>query len=286
MPAILSMILACFFFASMSAVAKMLVEELNGPAVVLFRNAACFLLWWPVWFWHKREIREHLWSKPIWLRVLFSQSANTMWFMALGVVALPMAMAISFSTPLFTTLCAILFLAERVSYRRWTAIILGFVGVLFILLPGNQATLDANYLWVFGAVLSWALAHTVMKKLSMSVSPTVIIFFITGQMTLFSIPLGAFYWVTPTPEQIMWVLLCAVFTIIWQWFLLKAFMQADLSMLQPFEYSKLIFASVIGYVVFEETLSLSGWIGAAIVAASGTYIAWRERKMNKDHKDQ
>lgn len=275
---ILYMLISCLFYSIMTAIGKFLITDLNGYMIVLLRNSSTFLLCSFLVISKYKEAQSLIFSKKIWLRAILSQSATTFWFVGLTYNALPFATSVSLSTPLFTTLAAAFLLGEVVSFRRWISLFIGFFGVLLITLSNYKGGFDLNFLWIIGAVISWALANIVAKKLSESISPTVIIFFMMALMTLFSIPLAIINWITPLTYTIPWFIAMAISTFLWQWFLIHAFSQSEVAMLQPFELSKLLFASLIGWLVFNETLSIMGWVGALVIAISTCYITWKERK--------
>jgi drug/metabolite transporter (DMT)-like permease len=254
------------------------------PAMIVFlRNVVELIICIPVLFFHSKEIKEKFFSKMLWLRGLMSQLASTCWFIGVSKVSLPSAMAFSFSTPLFTTITAIIFLKESISYRRSAALIIGFIGVLVILKPfsGEGVANIAPYGWVFSTVLLWAFANILIKKLSDSLASFVIIFYMSLIMTIFSIPLAFFYWKTPTLSQLPLILLAAISTLLWQWCLIKAFNKSQVTILQPFEFSKLIFACLIGYFLFDEVLDIYSWLGVLLVIASSSYVTWREHKIKQ-----
>lgn len=263
----------------MTAIGKFLVAELNGYMVALLRSVATFLLCASCIFWNFAEIKRVFFSKTIWMRAVLSQSATTFWFVGLTYNALPFAISVSLSTPLFTTLAAIFLLKEKVNIRRWGSLIVGFSGVLLITVSQHSNGFDSDVLWIMGAVVSWALANIIVKKLADKIKPVVIIFFMMALMSVFSIPLAAINWIDPEAWMIPWLALMAVSTFLWQWFLITAFSKSEVNVLQPFEFSKLLFASILGWIFFGEYLSLTGWIGAIIIALSSFYIVWREKKI-------
>ncbi|MDA0781775.1 MAG: DMT family transporter [Rickettsiales bacterium] len=281
MPAILYFIASCFLFACLSAMGKHMSSTLNPAMVVFLRNAVELIICIPVLFYHFKEIKRLRFSKILWTRGFISQTASTCWFVAISKVSLPSAMAFSFSTPLFTTVAAVIFLKEAISYRRTLALVIGFVGVLIILQPWRSIVDLAPYSWVFATVILWAVANIVIKKLSDSISPMVIIFYMSLVMTIFSIPAALIYLQIPAISDIPLVILLAVNTLVWQWCLIKAYNKSPISVLQPFEFSKLIFTCLIAYFMFGEVLSISGWFGVILIIISSSYVTWREHKLKK-----
>ncbi len=281
MPAILYFILSCFLFACLSATGKYMSSDMHPATIVFYRNVLELIICLPVIFFHFNEIKRLRFSKILWSRGFISQSASTCWFVGISKVSLPSAMAFSFSTPLFTTILAIIFLKESISYRRTLALMVGFLGVLIILQPWNSVGDLASYSWIFATVLLWAVATIVIKKLSDSISPMVIIFYMSLMMTFFSIPVAVIYWQIPNIEDLPLLILLAVNTLAWQWCLIKAYNKSQVTVLQPFEFSKLIFACLIGYTIFDEVLNISGWLGVVLIIVSSSYVTWREHDLKK-----
>jgi drug/metabolite transporter (DMT)-like permease len=171
-------------------------------------------------------------------------------------------------------------LGEKVGWRRWTAILVGFVGVLIILKPG------------FGVFSPWALlplasatmfavygllTRFVARKDSASVS-----FFWTGIVGAIAVtPFGLSYWTPMTPVDWGWMALLCCAAALSHWLLIKAYAVAEASAIQPFAYLQLVWVSGIGLVLFGETLRINVAVGAGIVVAAGIFTLWRQRVREK-----
>lgn len=171
-------------------------------------------------------------------------------------------------------------LGEKVGWRRWTAILVGCLGVIIILEPG------------FGVFSPWALVSLVAatmfalyglltryvaRKDSASVS-----FFWTGTVAaVAATPFGLLQWTWMTPADWGWMAVLCCTAVLGHWLLIKAFAVAEASAIQPFAYLQLVWASAIGLVVFGETLRLNVAIGAGIVVAAGVFTLWRQRVREK-----
>lgn len=283
MQSILLYILSCCFFACMSACGKYLSAELHPTVIAFLRGVTGLIICMPILFFYFPEIKKQFFSKIIWTRGLITQIATTCWLMGLAKVSLPSAMAVSFSAPLFTTIAAVLLLNEKISYRRGIALIVGFIGVLIILQPtsGNIKSF-APYSWIIATVICWALVNIVIKKLAMSINPAVILFYLSAATAVFAVPLGVLNWQTPSLESLPFIFLIALFQLLQQLCLIIAFAKSSVGKLQPFEFSKLIFATLIGYFIFDETMPASGWIGVFLIICSSLYVMWREEKLKKN----
>lgn len=171
-------------------------------------------------------------------------------------------------------------LGEKVGWRRWTAILVGFAGVLIILQPGFGVfspwalvpLLSATMFAVYGL-----LTRFVARKDSASVS-----FFWTGIVGAIAMtPFGLMQWTWMTPADWGWMLLLCCTAALSHWLLIKAYAVAEASAIQPFAYLQLVWAAAIGLFVFGETLRINVAVGAGIVVAAGVFTLWRQRLREK-----
>jgi drug/metabolite transporter (DMT)-like permease len=186
------------------------------------------------------------------------------------------ASATGFVSPLFVTALSIIFLGERVGMRRWLATAVGLFGVLVILRPGTSAFHAAAFFPVISA-LSWA-STLIMTRMLSGRDPAI------TTMTYSSIVgiailtlLVPFVWVAPSWHDLLFGLLIGVASTLGQWIVVLAFRYADASVLAPFQYTQLLWVSILGFLVFGELPDLWTVIGAVFIVASGLYTAHRER---------
>lgn len=171
-------------------------------------------------------------------------------------------------------------LGEKVGWRRWLAILVGFVGVLIILQPGFAVFSP----WALVPLLSAAmfavyglLTRFVARKDSASVS-----FFWTGVVGAVAMtPFGLLHWTWMAPADWGWMAVLCCTAALSHWLLIKSYAVAEASAIQPFAYLQLVWASGIGLVVFGETLRVNVAIGAGIVVVAGIFTLWRQRLREK-----
>jgi drug/metabolite transporter (DMT)-like permease len=167
-------------------------------------------------------------------------------------------------------------LGERVGWRRWTAIAVGFSGILVILRPG-VAVFDIGAVVALGGAAMFAL-YSLLTRLASRKDSAATSFFWTGTagavaMTVVGLPM----WEPMSgPDWAMMAVLCLT-GVTGHWLLIKTYEVAEAAIVQPFAYMQLVFASAIGVIVFDETLHTTTVIGAAIVVAAGLFTFWRER---------
>lgn len=201
---------------------------------------------------------------------------------ALSKIDISTASAILQATPLAVTLGAVVFLKEYVGWRRWTAILIGFLGVLLIVRPGT-AGFEPAALWAFAGMLalgmrdlSTRLVPTSMPTMRIAtygmsmLAPTGLLLFALGQEPA---PMSAFNWLS---------IGCAIgFGVLGYYGITAAMRSGDISLIAPFRYSRILFALIIGALVFSETPDLMMLTGAAITVVAGLYSFVREHRLRK-----
>ncbi|WP_076440948.1 DMT family transporter [Bosea sp. TND4EK4] len=191
---------------------------------------------------------------------------------------LPMAdaTATSFVSPLFVTALSIPILGEVVGWRRWLATIVGLVGVLVVVRPGGDGFHGAS-LFVLGSSFFWALSLITTRMMSRTEIPVVTLAYsATIGFVLLSLAVP-FSWQALDLKAVLVGAFVGGISTIGHIFLIQAFRYADASLLAPFAYSQLLWASIFGYLVFAAMPDIWTYVGAAIIAGSGLYTAHRER---------
>lgn len=202
---------------------------------------------------------------------------------AIALIPLSTASAILQATPLVVTLGAALFLGHPVGWRRWTAILVGFVGVLLVIRPGLDG-FDALSLFALQGVIGLAIRDLATRRVPASTSSMQLSFL--AFLTL--VPTGAVLLVvsgTPLirPEPMHWLLMggAVVVGVVSYYGIVAAMRIGEISFVTPFRYSRLVFALVISLLAFSESVDLLTYVGAAIIVASGVYTVWRERRVGR-----
>ncbi len=213
------------------------------------------------------------------LRSLAGTASMFCWFTALTMIPLADFTAISFTAPMFLTLLAMLLLGERIHAYRWTALVIGFVGVLITI--GPHLSLGGSSLGVLvalGAAVFSAAAITTLRSMSGAGGehPLAITFYFSLTTVLCS-GLTAFDgWPSPTGEQWLFIVVAALFGVFGQLLMTMSYRYAEASTLAPLDYTNLLLAVALGYYFFAEVPHWSMWIGAPLVIAAGLIILWRE----------
>lgn len=186
------------------------------------------------------------------------------------------ATATSFVAPLFVTALSIPILGERIGWRRWTATAVGLIGVLIVVRPGGSDFQLASVLPVLSAMV-WALALIVTRLMSATENPVTTLAWSAVVGCLLLSVLQPLTWQPLTTEAVLIGLFIGVSSTVGHWFIIQAFRHADASLLAPFSYVQLLWASAFGFLLFAVLPDAFTWFGSAIIIASGLYTAHRER---------
>lgn len=261
----------------MNVVIRLCTEELHPLVVVFWRNAFSLAFMAP-WIW-RHGLGTLRSSKVVFfsLRALVSFVSMVTWFVGLTVVPLGTATALNFTAPLFATIGAALILGEQVRARRWTAIILGFVGVIVILRPFGP--IDANMLWILGSAATAAMGSITVKFLSRTESAMTIVAFLVICTTPMALVPALFVW--QWPGLVVWagLVLLGLFGTIAHFCVARALGAVDQSVVSAFEFLRLPYAALLAWMFFGEATDVWTWIGAAVIAGSALYVAHREAQL-------
>jgi drug/metabolite transporter (DMT)-like permease len=213
------------------------------------------------------------------VRSLSGTASMFCWFTALTLIPLAAFTAISFTAPLFLTVLAMLFLGERIHFYRWSALAIGFAGVLITIGP-HLTFGDSSFgvLVGLGAAVFSALAMVALRGMSGSGGehPLAITFYFSLTTVLCSAATAVAGWPMPTREQWIVIVLAALLGVFGQLLMTMSYRYAEASTLAPLDYTNLLLSVALGYYIFAEVPHWSMWIGAPLVIAAGLIILWRE----------
>ena len=208
-------------------------------------------------------------------RALINIISMICWFSAIGMMHFEKATALGFTTPLFTTVLAVLILGEVIRFHRTAALLLGFVGILIIIRPGYMPFEFGTILMLI-ASFSFSFVLIFVKKLSATDSSLTIIFYHLLYMTPAFFILSFFYWESINFNQLIIFILMGASGLLSHWCLAQAFKMSDTTFVMPLQFTKLIWASLIGLFIFSEQPDIWTWVGGVIIFISVVYITYRE----------
>lgn len=222
-------------------------------------------------------------TRPILLRAL-GEIAGTLGFVsAIVLTPISSASAILQATPLVVTLGAALFLGDPVGWRRWSAILVGMLGVLLVIRPGMDSFQALSLLAVLG-VLGLSLRDLATRRVPKSTSTFQLSFLaflaLVPASLLFMLGTGTAF---APMSGVQWLFMGAALTtgMVAYYGIVAAMRIGEISFVTPFRYARLLFAMVVGITIFGERPDLLTYVGATIIVASGIYTVWRERKVKE-----
>ena len=274
------MVISAVSFAAAHAGVRELSDEIHPFATAFYRNIFGILLLLP---WLVRDKFAALKTDCLKLHILrggLNSGFMLGFFFALGLITIAEATALNFTAPLFVTLLAVIILKERVGWRRWLALFIGFASTLVILQPGVQVISIGAFLVLF-ASLAWAGSTITLKKLSKSESSLTSTVYLVIILTPVTFVASFPYLYLPNIEQTIWLVEVAATSTIAQYFLSESLKQADANVVVPFDFSRLIWAAVFGFILFGEIPTVWVWLGGTLIFASAVYITHRENRIKK-----
>ncbi|KAB2920011.1 MAG: DMT family transporter [Hyphomicrobiaceae bacterium] len=266
-------------FAGLAAFSRAAMNLGLHPFEVLFlRNLFAVVLLFPLVYWRGWSLFTSRQLPRYGLRVAVATFSMMSWFYAISLITIGELTAIGFLAPLFGTLGAVLLLGERVRLRRWTALLVGFVGAMIILRPAGSS-FGLGQLCALFAAMSQGLGVVLVKQLTAEDDPDKIVSITNLLLLPVSLIPALFVWRWPNLAMLPSLLGIGVCAVLGHVSLVRGYASVDASLAMTFEFSRLPFAVAIAYVAFAETIDVWTWIGAFIIFASAVYITRREASL-------
>jgi drug/metabolite transporter (DMT)-like permease len=262
----------------------MTVEQgFHSFEVAFFRNCMGLIIFVPVLARHGFGLFRT--TKLPWHlgRAGINAGAMLCWFSALALIPVGDATAVSLVGPVFVALLAMMFLGEKVGVRRWTGILIAVAGAAVVVRPG---VVDVN-LGSWLVLCSMALvsgSKVIAKSLSKYDTPTTIVAYVTLLMTPITLVPALFVWQWPTLSQLPWLIAIGLLGTTGHLLFTNAYRLADVSLVDPASFMRMVWAALISYVVFDEFPDTWTWAGAAIIVVGTTWMATQGRGHDRDVK--
>jgi drug/metabolite transporter (DMT)-like permease len=275
---IILMVISTMCFSVMHTAVRYLSTDLHPLQIVFFRNLFGMIVFLPLvlrsgfGFMATERLPMHL------LRAGLNVMAMSTFFMALSMTPLARVNALAFTAPLFTAVLTVLLLGERFHLRRWSAIFFGFLGATVILRPGVSSIDPGSMLTLLSAFI-WGLTMIVIRSLGRTESSLTITGYMITFLSVFSLGPAIYVWQTPHGTAWLVMILIGVSGTLAQILLAESLKTAETTIVLPFDFLKVVWASMLGFMLFAEVPTLYTWIGAAIIFTSSFYVAYRERKL-------
>ena len=258
---------ATFFGSFMGAGVKFLSDDLHPIIICFYRCLMGLILITPFVARNNFQALQTDNMRLQIFRALINIISMICWFSAISMMHFEKATALGFTTPLFTTVLAVLILGEVIRFHRTAALLLGFVGILIIIRPGYMPFEFGTVLMLI-ASFSFSFVLIFVKKLSATDSSLTIIFYHLLYMTPAFFILSLFYWENINFNQLIIFVLMGASGLLSHWCLAQAFKMSDTTFVMPLQFTKLIWASLIGLFIFAEQPDVWTWVGGVIIFIS------------------
>ncbi len=275
------MLLSCALLSGVAVLGRYTAKaDVPVFQIVFLRLVFALIAFMPLIAWRGIEIFRTQNIRLYVTRVLTGLVGMTMWFGALAYITVGEVTAIGFLAPIIGTIGAVVFLREKVGWRRWSATAVGFLGALIILRPGAQS-LEIGTLLALGAAVGMSITGLMMKTLTGRDDPDKVVLIALCLQTPIALIPALFVW-QPVAPSLWWVFaLMGLIGMLGHICLTRAFHAADASVVMSLEFARLPFAVAFGFILMHELIDLWTWIGAGVIFAAALYTARRERQLRK-----
>lgn len=269
------MLAATVMFGFMTIAIRLATEEMHAFEVAFFRNLFGLLFALPLLLRHGPKLLATRKLPLYFARCVIGLMSMLAGFWAISQLPLAQAVSLSYSTPLFVTIGAVFALGETVRARRWSAVLIGFLGVLLIVRPGYIPLTAGVAAALIGAVLSACTAISI-KFLSRTESPDAIVLMTTLLWVPLSLPTALWVWEWPSAAGWLWVIVTGALGTAGHMLWTRAFRLGEISALTPISFMQLPIVAIAGFALFGESIDRWTIAGALVIFGANAYIAQRE----------
>ena len=274
------MVVTTFMFSTMDGVSKYLAETNNVFTLVTFRYWFIALIMIISCIFIKNSFVTLIKTKQPYVqfsRGLILSLNNCLVVYTFTLLGLVETHAIIACYPLIVAGLSVPFLGEKFGWRRWTAILTGFIGVLIILRPGSSVISEGSIFAIIGAIMF--AVYLILTRYVSRLDTALTSFFWTGIGGTVTMTVISFFIWEPIPQKdLLWLLTMCILSSSSHFLMVKTLQVAEASVIQPFSYLQLVFGSIIGVMIFSESIDLMIIVGVTIVIGSGLFTTWREHK--------
>lgn len=273
-------LLSAVCFVAMTVLVRLLGQDTKVSTMIFWRALAGMIATLPLAIGHGREVWEIKRPVRLFIRVSTSAAAFFASFYAFANLPIAQAQALSFSRTLFITILAVFILNEKVAWRRWSAVLIGFIGIIIMSKPSAGFINFASFTAILAAFL-YAFSIIMIKELSKDHSPATLVIYANIFTTLVGIPFLFFETQMPNPQQMVSLIIMGVLGVAAQVCYIRALAIGDASLMGIVDYTRLPMSALAGFIVFSEVLDTKTILGAILVIGSTFYITIREAKLSK-----
>ena len=274
------MLLTGAFFVAVTAVVKYVGDGLPAAEAAFLRYLLGLVFLIPmIPAMRAAKLTPRIWKISAFRGVVHSLGV-TLWFYSMTQISIAEVTAMNYLNPVYVTIAAALFLGEKLAFRRILAVVAALVGAMIILRPGFRELNSGHLAMIFTAIL-FAGSYLSAKLMADEVSPAVVVFMLSVTVTIGLAPMAAVVWVTPTLAQLGWMFLLAALATGGHYTMTLAFAAAPLTVTQPVTFLQLVWAVLLGWLVFGEAVDVWVVLGGVLIIAAITFITWREHVLKR-----
>ncbi len=278
---ILFFIIAIFFISVVDTICKLFTKDLHAIQLVWGYFVGINLVLWVFFLFRGENISKLIATDKPYIQIfrpaLLVCSISSL-FVGLTYLPIAEATAIGFVAPLFITALSVPILKEKVGIHRWSAVLIGLMGVIIIVRPTGDLWHFASMMPLLGA-LFFALFQIMTRLLSITEKTHTTLFYTGLGGLVWSSLIVPFVWVVPSQLHISIFFAIGAMGALAHLCMISAFDRSEASLLAPYNYTKLLWVTVFGYLIFDDIPSLDMWIGALIIVSAGFYVIYREKKI-------
>ena len=279
--AILLFVTATFFGSLMGVFMRLAQSDINVFTASFLRFGIGFVIILPYLFYSKFNVYKTNNIKLHFIRGIINVPIMYVGFAALMFIPLEQIQALHFIVPIIVTFLAVFFFKEKIRFARISALIIGLIGMLVMLRPGIIEMNIGVYMVLFSSLV-WSFIIIITKFLSKTDSPITILTYQYSLVTFFSFFIVIFFWEMPSSIIFLYTFLAALSGTVLHLALIYSYKLVDLTLIQPFTFLSLIWASLFGYYIFGEEPDIFTWLGAIIIFSGVLIIFYRESYLKKD----
>ena len=274
------MLLTGFFFIMVTALVKYMGPRLPAAEAAFLRYAIGLVFLIPV----MGSLRAAHLTRRQWslfgVRGICHAFGVILWFFAMTRIPIAEVTAMNYLAPIYVTLGAVVFLGEKLAFRRIMAVIMGLVGAAIILRPGFREVSTGHIAMLIAAVV-FAGSYLLAKILADEVRPAVVVALLAVFVTLGLAPFAIPVWIKPTGHEVMILCAVAVFATAGHYTMTLAFAAAPVTVTQPVTFLQLVWATALGAIAFSEPVDIWVILGGFVILSSVTFITWREATLKR-----
>ena len=273
------MLIGGIAIALMQAAVKLLSYNLHPFVITLYRAALVFIVLLPILLWRGFETVKTSSVKLQVARGAVGGVGMLCVFTGLSLVPLAEATALLFTVPIFATLLAVGFLSEKVGIRRWSAILVGFGGIIIITRP--DISMNVGHLYLICAAISWSISILIAKKLTEKDTILSITFWQAMGCVPLAFTASLFVWELPTLVQLMYLLGIACLGTLGHALLYASLKVGKVSVILPLDYIRIIWSALLGFLLFNHLPTAQMYLGSMLIICATAFISYRELKKPK-----